>query len=187
MISAILIIFIKNYLNISYVCKACKDEFSDIYCKFLWILGHLSKLVSPVSTSNFWFETFIQRIFNFSPPIIDHWNQFYEERGVLKAELRASTFLQDRGQGRGKGLNRVQCCGNSTCNRKLWFPENEILTFHNININTSIIYILLEDLIYCCLVLGLCLSASNIYISLLLIWIEIFISFWLKSSRYEPL
>ena len=104
------------------------------------------------------FETFIQRIFNFSPPIIDHWNQFHEERGVLKAELRAPTFLQDRGRGRGMGvgLNRVQCCGNSTCNRKLWFPENEVLTFHNININTSIIYILLEDLIYCCLVFGLC-------------------------------
>ena len=43
------------------------------------------------------FETFIQRIFNFSPPIIDHWNQFHEERDVLKAELRASTFLQDGG------------------------------------------------------------------------------------------
>ena len=70
--------------------------------------------------------------------------------------LRAPTFLQDRGQGRDWVLNRVQCCGNSTCNRKLWFPENEVLTFHNINISTSIIYNLLEDLIYCCLVLGLC-------------------------------
>ena len=102
------------------------------------------------------FETFIQRIFNFSPSIIDHWNQFHEERDVLKAELRASTFLHDRGRGRGMGLNRVQCCGNSTCNRKLRFPENEILTFHNININTSIIYILLDILLLGSWSLSLC-------------------------------
>ena len=97
------------------------------------------------------FETFIQRIFNFSPSIIDHWNQFHEERGVLNVESWAESSYIFTGRGRGLGLNTVQCCVNSTCNRKLWFPENEVLTFHNININSSIIYIS-QDI----LLLGLC-------------------------------